>query len=135
MYHRDNARSKPIDWEYVFLVWTIQLRAKYETKCSGPNGQAPRKVMREAGTVWLMSVCAIVPLILVAGQTCEVGPAGPELFGYEVVAEFPHDSRAFTQGLQHDTVCSNPDACTEVFWESTGRSVSLYRATQPLCCQ
>lgn len=78
--------------------------------------------MREAGTstVWLMSICAIVPLILVAGQTCEVGPGGPELFGYEVVAEFPHDSRAFTQGLQHDTVCSNSD-CTEVFWESTGQ--------------
>lgn len=78
--------------------------------------------MREAG--WLMSVCAFVPLLLVASQTsqtCEVGPGGPQLWGYEVVAEFPHDPRAFTQGLQHDTVCNAAGSCSEVFWESTGR--------------
>lgn len=69
-----------------------------------------------------MSVCAFVPLLVVASQTCEVPAGGPLLFGYEVVAEYPHDARAFTQGLQHDSLCSSADSCTDVFWESTGRS-------------
>jgi glutamine cyclotransferase len=68
-----------------------------------------------------MGVCAFVPLLLVASQTCEVGPEGPQLWGYEVVAEFPHDPRAFTQGLQHDSVCNAQNSCSEVFWESTGQ--------------
>jgi hypothetical protein len=78
---------------------------------------------------WLMGVCAFVPLLLVASQTCEVGPGGPQLWGYEVVAEFPHDPRAFTQGLQHDTVCNAQNSCSEVFWESTGMCLLLQQAS------
>jgi hypothetical protein len=62
---------------------------------------------------------------LVSSQTCQVGPEGPQLWGYDVVAEFPHDSRAFTQGLQYDTVCNAAGTCSEVFWESTGTHVVL----------
>lgn len=81
--------------------------------------------MRGARASLLMSVCAFVPLVLVASQTCQVGPEGPQLWGYDVVAEFPHDSRAFTQGLQYDTVCNAAGTCSEVFWESTGTHVVL----------
>jgi glutamine cyclotransferase len=72
--------------------------------------------------LWLMNICAVVPLVLAASQTCEVGPGGPQLYGYKVVAEFPHDPRAFTQGLQYDAVCNSKGVCTDVFWESTGMS-------------
>lgn len=77
----------------------------------------------------LMSVCALVPLLLVSSQTCDPGPGGPQLFGYEVVAEFPHDSWAFTQGLQHDTVCTKQGSCSDVFWESTGMPFMQIHAT------
>lgn len=87
-----------------------------------PNGPAA-SILKMEIPLWLMSVCALVPLVLVASQTCEVGPGGPQLYTYEVVAEFPHDPRAFTQGLQHDTVCNSKGTCNEVFWESTGTFV------------
>lgn len=76
------------------------------------------------GQKWaMMSVCALVIpfLTIVSSQKCTVGENGPQLYGYEVVAEFPHDSRAFTQGLQFDTVCSDQGSCKDVFWESTGK--------------
>lgn len=59
-------------------------------------------------------------MLLVASQPCEVFPGGPQLWGYDVVTELPHDARAFTQGLQHDVVCDAQNSCSEVFWESTG---------------
>ncbi|KAG1676377.1 hypothetical protein FOA52_001172 [Chlamydomonas sp. UWO 241] len=39
---------------------------------------------------------------------------------FRVVAEYPHDQDAFTQGLEHDLVCDEQKTCTDVFWESTG---------------
>ncbi|GIL83675.1 hypothetical protein Vretimale_10360 [Volvox reticuliferus] len=45
----------------------------------------------------------------------------PSLWTYEVVAEYPHDPRAFTQGLQFDRACDDGNkTCFDVFWESTG---------------
>lgn len=45
----------------------------------------------------------------------------PTLWTYSVTAEYPHDSQAFTQGLQFDRVCDDDSkACYDVFWESTG---------------
>eukprot|EP00879_Flechtneria_rotunda_P020820 GHRR01021918.1.p1 GENE.GHRR01021918.1~~GHRR01021918.1.p1 ORF type:complete len:259 (+),score=42.76 GHRR01021918.1:662-1438(+) len=61
-------------------------------------------------------------LLVVACQQCPAQSAGPELYGYKVVAEYPHDPNAFTQGLQFDTVCTTAGGdCREVFWESTGQ--------------
>lgn len=55
----------------------------------------------------------------------DASPAEPELFTYRVVKEFPHDSGAFTQGLQFDRLCPQGEGvgsggCRDVFWESTG---------------
>lgn len=47
----------------------------------------------------------------------------PRLFRFNVVDELPHDSQAFTQGLQFDRICETggqKHKCREVFWESTG---------------
>lgn len=45
----------------------------------------------------------------------------PTLFTYQIMAEHPHDSKAFTQGLEYDEVCDKPGGvCRQVFWESTG---------------
>eukprot|EP00775_Hariotina_reticulata_P004553 gene4553-4805_t len=63
-------------------------------------------------------------LLAVSCQQCPAQSTGsqPELYGYEVVAEYPHDPKAFTQGLQFDTICPTGTnaACREVLWESTG---------------
>lgn len=56
-------------------------------------------------------------------QPCRQWPSErrPQLYGYEVAAEFPHDPKAFTQGLVFDRRCyDNKTDCREVFWESTG---------------
>jgi glutamine cyclotransferase len=68
----------------------------------------------------LAGVYAVATLLLVASQPCEINPGGPQLWGYDVVMDLPHDARAFTQGLQHDVVCDAQNSCSEVFWESTG---------------
>ncbi|GAX83974.1 hypothetical protein CEUSTIGMA_g11398.t1 [Chlamydomonas eustigma] len=45
----------------------------------------------------------------------------PKVLSYHVVAEYPHDHSAFTQGLEHDRLCNNTtQECLDVFWESTG---------------
>lgn len=45
----------------------------------------------------------------------------PQLFTYEVVAEFPHDPKAFTQGLEYYEWCtSQGGTCAQLFYESTG---------------
>ncbi|CAL8471356.1 g10898 [Coccomyxa elongata] len=41
--------------------------------------------------------------------------AGPQLFTYELVKEYPHDPNAFTQGIEFDR-----NGALEFFWESTG---------------
>jgi glutamine cyclotransferase len=89
--------------------------------------------MRRGRLLQLMAVCAaLVPLLLAANaQQCSVGANGPQLYGYSIVAEFPHDARAFTQGLQHDTVCE-ANACRDVFWESTGGYARCVGAGQTL---
>ncbi|GBF94783.1 glutaminyl-peptide cyclotransferase [Raphidocelis subcapitata] len=53
---------------------------------------------------------------------CLALPDGkPQLYTFHVVAEFPHDPTAFTQGLVFDTRCyENQKECKEVFLESTG---------------
>ena len=51
---------------------------------------------------------------------------GPRVYAYEVVQEFPHDPKAFTQGLEHEYKCvKSPTGhpipeCSDVLWESTG---------------
>jgi hypothetical protein len=72
----------------------------------------------------LAIVYAVQTLLLVASQPCQVGPGGPQLWGYDVVTELPHDARAYTQGLQHDVICDAQNSCSEVFWESTGAAGS-----------
>ncbi|EFJ43996.1 hypothetical protein VOLCADRAFT_95857 [Volvox carteri f. nagariensis] len=38
-----------------------------------------------------------------------------------VVADYPHDPKAFTQGLQFDRECDDDNkTCFDIFWESTG---------------
>ncbi|KAF8068414.1 hypothetical protein HT031_002103 [Scenedesmus sp. PABB004] len=78
-------------------------------------------------SVWASAAAAPVKVKkAVACQNCPSSAQsdGLELYGYEVVAEYPHDARAFTQGLQYDTLCSGPPGaqsdCRAVFWESTG---------------
>lgn len=48
----------------------------------------------------------------------------PNLFTYNVVAEYPHDPEAFTQGLEFERRCkdkpSPASACRNILWESTG---------------
>ena len=44
----------------------------------------------------------------------------PTLYTYEVIAEFPHDVEAFTQGLEYDERCTEGGPCRPIFWESTG---------------
>lgn len=49
-------------------------------------------------------------IIAAACQTCPAKGSEPELYTYEVVAEYPHDSRAFTQGAAHSDRRSGPAA-------------------------
>lgn len=50
----------------------------------------------------------------------------PDLYGYRVVREFPHQPDAFTQGLEFERRCEQTSAdgkagqCRDVLWESTG---------------
>lgn len=45
----------------------------------------------------------------------------PDLYSFEVVAEYPHDPKAFTQGLVFDRRCDGAGGeCTDILWESTG---------------
>jgi hypothetical protein len=44
----------------------------------------------------------------------------PTLFTYQVVQEFDHDARAFTQGLQYEERCDAKGQCRDILWESTG---------------
>lgn len=44
----------------------------------------------------------------------------PSLYTYKVVAEYPHDGEAFTQGLEYDSQCDEKGVCRDIFWESTG---------------
>ena len=44
----------------------------------------------------------------------------PTLFTYQVVQEFDHDARAFTQGLQYEERCDAKGQCRDIMWESTG---------------
>ena len=42
--------------------------------------------------------------------------ASPQLYTYDLVKEYPHDSNAFTQGIEFDR-----SGTLEFFWESTGK--------------
>jgi len=44
----------------------------------------------------------------------------PSLYTYKVVAEYPHDGEAFTQGFEYDSQCDGKGVCRDIFWESTG---------------
>ena len=61
------------------------------------------------------------------GQTAEAPglPSNfePAIFGYHLVAQYPHDTGAFTEGLIYERGCSVDEPCQPVFWESTGSSV------------
>lgn len=73
-------------------------------------------------TLSTAGVAVLFMAVLVGSQpTCDVGPGGPQLWGFDVVARYPHDSKAFTQGLLHGITCDAQGACSEVFWESTGQ--------------
>lgn len=46
----------------------------------------------------------------------------PVVLSYEVVAQYPHDNGAFTEGLILDSAdCVPGDPCNRVTWESTGK--------------
>ncbi|CAG9460681.1 unnamed protein product [Pedinophyceae sp. YPF-701] len=48
-------------------------------------------------------------------------PTGAEAYELRVVAEYPHDPAAFTQGIEYDQYCpTGPDSCEDTFLESTG---------------
>jgi glutamine cyclotransferase len=60
---------------------------------SGPMDRVPRAVARLLA-LWLAVAC-LPP----ASGDCSSWPVGkPALFGYQIVAEYPHDPTAFTQG-------------------------------------
>ena len=44
----------------------------------------------------------------------------PTLYTYAIMAEFPHDAGAFTQGLEYHENCEQGTPCKQVFFESTG---------------
>jgi len=48
--------------------------------------------------VLLVATILIAPMAVTAQEASPV-PANPSTFGYRVIAEYPHDRRAFTQGL------------------------------------
>ena len=55
-----------------------------------------------------------------AGEDADGGASdAPAVYTYTLVAEFPHDPQAFTQGLQFDRACGG-GSCRDVLWESTG---------------
>jgi hypothetical protein len=61
---------------------------------------------------WWLALCLAHNLLLCiitsTAQICPALPAGaPELYGYNVVAEYPHDPKAFTQGKQQ-LACGGP---------------------------
>ncbi|KAI8463079.1 MAG: glutamine cyclotransferase precursor-like protein [Monoraphidium minutum] len=81
---------------------------------------------RHAARLWLLFLVGTLPWAQAASQA-EIGCGSwkpgmqPQLYGYQVVAEYPHDPKAFTQGLVFDRKCyDNKTDCKEVFWESTG---------------
>ena len=59
----------------------------------------------------LGALLAAVLLLRTGAQT----PSVPQLYGYTMIKEYPHDPDAFTQGLDFDR-----NATLEFFWESTG---------------
>lgn len=67
-------------------------------------------------------------------QACAApGPGQPQLYGFKVVAEFPHDPSSFTQGLVFSARCYDDASgdCVEVLYESTGMyGASEVRATR-----
>lgn len=84
---------------------------------SGPMDRVPRAVARLLA-LWLAVAC-LPP----ASGDCSSWPVGkPALFGYQIVAEYPHDPTAFTQGLVYDRKCDAAGGnCEEIFYESTGQ--------------
>ena len=70
--------------------------------------------------------CAVLYGALAAPQP----NMGPRVYAYEVVNEFPHDPKAFTQGLEHEYKCvKSPTGhpipeCSDILWESTGADCS-----------
>lgn len=55
------------------------------------------------------------------GHIEKVDTGQPTLLVAEIKAAYPHDARAFTQGLEYDERnCDGQGKCTEIFWESTG---------------
>mmetsp|Transcript_27745 Transcript_27745/g.70722 ORF Transcript_27745/g.70722 Transcript_27745/m.70722 type:complete len:285 (-) Transcript_27745:299-1153(-) len=65
---------------------------------------------------------ALLLLLAVCMVMCiSVSSQPPKIAGYSVIAEYPHDPQAFTQGIQFDRSCDNDSKeCCDVFWESTG---------------
>jgi glutaminyl-peptide cyclotransferase len=57
-----------------------------------------------------LALCALLCLPCFAAE-CKLPRSKPEAFGYQVIAAFPHDSKAFTQGLIY---------IDGVLYESTG---------------
>ena len=63
--------------------------------------------------VLLLAAALFVPMA-VAAQEATPTRAIPPTFGYRVVTEYPHDRRAFTQGLAYvDGVLYEGLGCTE----------------------
>jgi glutaminyl-peptide cyclotransferase len=73
-------------------------------------------------SVLLLALALLTPMAVTAQEASPVG-AATAMFGYRVVAEYPHDRRAFTQGLAYvDGVLYEG---TGLFGESTLRRVDL----------
>lgn len=52
----------------------------------------------------------------------KVDTGQPTLFNYQVIHSYPHDHKAYTQGLEFDQKCEETGSkpCIDFFWESTG---------------
>eukprot|EP00967_Tisochrysis_lutea_P157047 scaffold317893_cov19-Tisochrysis_lutea.AAC.1 len=72
-------------------------------------------VMVAVPLLWLLAASFMSS----SGRAKTEGTNEPVVMGYAVVESFPHDPLAFTQGLEFEQLCTDGQACTDTFWEST----------------
>jgi hypothetical protein len=138
-----------------FLCSAGTFIAPNHTPAPGPSGRASSRYVCTSAVVWGMSQqrsssgaapCStayrslqlLLLLWCAASQSCPAAAqrkAGPTLYTYEVIGEYPHDPNAFTQGLQFDTECDKKGQnCRDIFWESTGGAQCTLPSCQPPYC-
>jgi hypothetical protein len=131
------------------------------------NSSGPALAVARRAIYWAMGLSAgllaLGVLALLTQRSRGSGPvatatvaAGPTLLTYSIVAEYPHDPQAFTQGvltetaanqlgirtcakgmhaaniagIQFDRECTSQSSdCVDIYWESTGRMVAASHTT------